>query len=81
MEKRRFTQSELGQFNGKNGARIYIAYQGSVYDVSGSFLWQNGEHQVTHFAGKDLTDELLEAPHGVEMLCRFPMVGRLKEGD
>jgi len=81
MDERRFTQSELSQFNGKNGARIYIAYQGRVYDVTSSFLWQNGKHQVTHLAGKDLTDQLPEAPHGVELLNRFPVVGRLSEGD
>lgn len=77
---RGFTLTELGKFNGKNGARAYIAYQGRVYDVTGSFHWQNGKHQVTHLAGKDLSSELSQAPHGVEMLNRFPVIGRLRTG-
>lgn len=48
-----------------------------MYDVSSSFLWKNGNHQVLHNAGKDLTDSLEEAPHGVDLLERFPVVGTL----
>jgi predicted heme/steroid binding protein len=47
--------------------------------VSGSFLWQNGRHQVVHNAGEDLTDSLEQAPHGVEILERLPVVGILRE--
>ncbi|HEX9076755.1 MAG TPA: hypothetical protein VF932_13305 [Anaerolineae bacterium] len=42
-----------------------------------SFLWQNGKHQVVHNAGADLTEYLTEAPHGPEMLQKFPVVGML----
>jgi predicted heme/steroid binding protein len=81
MRKHRINRAELSQFNGKNGTRTYIAYQGRVYDVTGSFHWQNGKHWVTHYAGQDLTAELSEAPHGADMLGRFPIVGNLSEGD
>jgi len=74
---RRFSKKELAQCNGKNGAPAYIAYRGKVYDVSGSFLWRNGNHQVMHRAGEDLTDSLEEAPHGADLLERFPVVGTL----
>jgi predicted heme/steroid binding protein len=57
----------------------YIAYRGVVYDVSNSFLWKKGEHQVLHQAGRDLTVELVTAPHGTELLDRVPMIGTLKE--
>jgi len=76
---RRFTKRELAQYNGKEGARTYVAYKGKVYDVSRSFLWQDGRHQVLHTAGKDLTGSLAEAPHGPEFLEQFPVVGILED--
>lgn len=79
MEQRRFTEEELRQCDGKDGAPAFIAYEGKVYDVSRSFLWRNGEHQVSHAAGNDLTNELAQAPHGADMLQRFPVVGTLEE--
>ncbi len=59
----------------------YVAYAGRVYDVSGSFLWQKGNHQGLHRAGRDLTAELENAPHGADFLQRFPVVGRLKAAE
>jgi len=72
-----FSEKELAMNNGKNGAPTLIAYKGKVFDVSKSFLWQKGNHQVLHDAGEDLTKRLSEAPHGVELLERFPVVGTL----
>ena len=77
MENRAFSKEELRHFNGKNGAPAYVAFQGKVYDVSKSFLWLGGRHWVFHNAGADLTDELVAAPHGSDMLDRFPVVGLL----
>jgi predicted heme/steroid binding protein len=74
---RRLTKEELSQYNGKGGASAYIAYESKVYDVSHSFLWQEGLHQVLHNAGMDLTTELDAAPHGSDMLKRFPVIGML----
>jgi predicted heme/steroid binding protein len=74
-----FTREELARYNGKNGTPAYVAYKGKVYDVSGSFLWQNGRHQVLHNAGEDLTGSLEQAPHSVEMPERFAVIGRLHE--
>jgi len=73
-----FTLEELSQYNGENGALIYIACQGKVYDVSGSFLWQGGRHQVIHLAGRDLTGELPKSPHGSEVLAKFKVMGVLQ---
>ncbi len=79
MGMRRFTRQELALYNGKHGAAALVACRGLVYDVSASFLWQKGRHQVLHYAGGDLTDELVQAPHDVEMLERFPVVGILEK--
>jgi len=73
-----FTKEELKKFNGKDGRPSYIAYEGKVYDVTESFLWKSGRHQVFHDAGEDLTDALKDAPHGPELIYRFPVVGILR---
>jgi len=74
-----FTEEELAQYNGKNGNPAYVAYKGKVYDVSTSFLWKGGEHQVFHNAGVDLTDALEQAPHGEDVLDKFTVVGVLRD--
>jgi predicted heme/steroid binding protein len=72
---RKFTKKELAQYDGKDGVSAFIAYEGKVYDVSHSFLWQDGQHQVLHTAGVDLTASLDQAPHGADLLERFPVIG------
>ena len=74
---RRFAKEDLAQYDGKDGAPAYIAYEGTVYDVSNSFLWQRGRHQVLHAVGQDLTGDLDGAPHGADLLDRVPIVGVL----
>jgi len=78
---RQFTEKELIYYDGKNGNPAYVAYDGKVYDVSTSFLWKNGAHQVLHDAGMDLTDALDKAPHGMDVLNKFPIVGVLVNAD
>lgn len=78
-EMRRFTREELAHYNGKDGAPAYIAYRGRVFDVTHSFLWQRGRHQVLHAAGLDLTDSLAQAPHGEDLLDRVPLIGILSD--
>jgi predicted heme/steroid binding protein len=79
MQTRRFTKKELSRYNGQNGAPAFLAYQGRVYDVSSSFLWQKGRHQAMHEAGADLTHSLDQAPHGADLLAKFPIVGVVVE--
>ncbi len=75
-----FTEEELAQYNGKNGKAVYVAHMGKVYDVSASFLWKDGTHQVFHSAGEDLTDAFEQAPHGGDVFEKFPIVGILNGG-
>ncbi len=79
-DQRRFTPEELAQCNGADGQPVYVAYQGRVYDVSDSGLWQGGKHMAGHLAGADLTGELPAAPHGEEVFSHYPQVGVLPEG-
>jgi predicted heme/steroid binding protein len=77
-EKRSFTRDELRRYDGRAGT-MYIAFEGRVYDVTQSFHWKEGVHQVMHRAGCDLTEELKRAPHRSDMLDRFPVVGELSD--
>jgi len=72
-----FTEKELAQYDGRNGKPAYVGYNGKVYDVSSSFLWKDGTHQVLHSAGVDLTAALEQAPHSEDVLKKFPVVGIL----
>jgi predicted heme/steroid binding protein len=72
-----YSLKELSRFDGRDGRAAYIAYRGNIYDVTDSFLWKGGRHQVLHDAGKDLTEELEKAPHGEDLLQRVPIIGRL----
>ena len=74
------TSEELAVFNGKDGRPVYVAYQGKVYDVTKSRLWSTGSHMKRHPSGKDLTGEISAAPHGPEVLERYPQVAALKAG-
>jgi predicted heme/steroid binding protein len=77
---RTLTRKELARYDGSGGI-AYVACEGKVYDVSQSFLWQKGKHQVIHRVGADLSEVLKGAPHGSELLERFPVVGSLVDPD
>jgi predicted heme/steroid binding protein/uncharacterized membrane protein len=79
-DMKEITSEELVLFNGKDGKPVYIAFQGKVYDVSKSPLWSKGLHMNRHPSGKDLTGAISAAPHGTEILERYPQVGVLKKG-
>jgi len=74
-----FDLAALSEFNGKNGKSVYIAHQGRVIDVTASKLWKTGVHMNRHSSGKDLTAEIEAAPHGNEVLDRYPQIGVLRE--
>jgi len=74
-----FDTEELAKYNGKTEQSVYIAHQGDVIDVSKSKLWKEGLHMKRHHAGCDLTTDIQAAPHGTEVLERYPKIGRLKK--
>jgi predicted heme/steroid binding protein/uncharacterized membrane protein len=80
-EEKHFTSEELSVNNGQAGKSAYIAYKDRVFDVTGSKLWPDGLHMMSHHAGKDLTDEFKNAPHSADVLDRFSQVGTLKKDE
>jgi len=74
------TLAELAVFDGRNGAKAYVAVNGMIYDVTDSEYWPNGNHNGFQ-AGQDLTIPLTtQAPHSIANIERFPVVGTLVSG-
>lgn len=76
-----FDPETLAKFTGKDGQPCYIAHKGRVFDVSESKLWKTGTHMKRHAAGKDLSVDIGAAPHGPEVLDRYPQVGVVQNGE
>ena len=77
MLVKKFDLDSLSKYDGKEGQPVYIAHQGRVIDVTESRLWKNGLHMKRHAAGNDLTTDIKAAPHGLEVLDRYPQIGEL----
>ena len=71
-----FTRSQLALRNGQDKPEIWVCFKGLIYDVSVSRLWRNGKH-YEHWAGQDLTEELIDAPHSDSVFSKFQVIGRL----
>jgi predicted heme/steroid binding protein/uncharacterized membrane protein len=76
---RTISAEELAEFNGAEGKPTYIAVQDKIYDVSKSTLWRKGLHMNRHASGRDLTAEITAAPHGREVLERYPQIGAIQK--
>jgi predicted heme/steroid binding protein/uncharacterized membrane protein len=74
-----FDPESLAEFSGKDGKPVYVAHKGRVFDLSESRLWKTGSHMKRHSAGLDLTTDIQAAPHGPEVLDKYPQVGTLKK--
>jgi predicted heme/steroid binding protein/uncharacterized membrane protein len=74
-----FDLESLSKFNGQNENPVYILCRGRVIDVSNSKLWKTGLHMIRHQAGQDLSADIEAAPHGPEVLDRYPQVGILEK--
>jgi predicted heme/steroid binding protein/uncharacterized membrane protein len=70
-----YTLEELSQVDGAGGSTILVAVNGKIYDVSKSKKWARGRHMNRHQAGRDLSTDITAAPHGLDVLERFEVVG------
>jgi predicted heme/steroid binding protein len=78
-EMKEYTKEELAKFDGKNGTKALIAVNGKVYDVTGTDMWEYGEHMSMHSAGQDLTEGFSESPHDDSIFEKIKLVGTLKQ--
>jgi predicted heme/steroid binding protein len=79
MQEKVITREELLRCDGKGGAPAFVGYKRRIYDVTRSFHWKSGRHHAMHSACADLTSMLDQAPHGDDLLERFPVEGILAE--
>jgi predicted heme/steroid binding protein len=73
-----YTMAQLALRNGQDKEEIWCSYKGNIYNLSPSRLWSGGKH-YEHWAGQDLTDELIDAPHDEYVFNKFVIIGRLEE--
>jgi predicted heme/steroid binding protein/uncharacterized membrane protein len=71
------TLEELASRDGKDGGPAWFAFEGKIYDATGSPFWKQGVHMGRHHAGTDLTDALKQAPHGPGKVTSMTAVGEL----
>lgn len=72
-----FTLKELSEYDGENGNKAYVAYEGYVYDVTDVPAWNGGEHNRQK-AGQDITDFLNRSPHGSSVFEKLEIVGKME---
>jgi predicted heme/steroid binding protein len=72
-----YSRSQLALRNGQDKPDIWVAFDGKIYDMTKSKLWRNGKH-YEHWAGQDLTSELVDAPHSAQVFEKFTPIGLLK---
>jgi len=77
----KITAAALRRYDGAEGRRSWVAFEGKVYDVTESARWKGGRHFGKHAAGADLTEAFKGAPHGAEVFERVGSVGDLLSGD
>jgi predicted heme/steroid binding protein/uncharacterized membrane protein len=65
----------LAEYDGKEGKPAYIVFENDLFDVSKSKMWRNGVHMGRHYAGKDLSSAMADAPHGTEVFERVTRIG------
>lgn len=72
-----FTREVLSKYDGQNGQPAYVAYKGTVYDVSNVPQWAGGAHHGEK-AGTDVTNDISRSPHGEKVFADLPKVGTLQ---
>ena len=79
LPERIVTEIELRRNTGERGTRKFIAYKGTVYDVTDCPKWRLDLHENQHVPGQDLTSELPDAPHTDDVFSRpcVKIIGKL----
>ena len=72
-----YSHRQLALRNGQDMEEVWCCFKGKIYDLTSSRMWRKGKH-YEHWAGQDLTSELMEAPHSEEVFKRFEIVGELE---
>lgn len=74
------TQAELAAADGQAGRPCLVAVDGTVYQINGFTLWQEGQHIPSEgqaYCGADMSEVMRRAPHGTTKLDLLREVGPL----
>ena len=74
---RSISRAELSLRNGQDKKEVWVAIKGLIYDVTSSRKWETGIH-YEHWAGQELDQELMDAPHLPDVINKFPIIGKLE---
>lgn len=78
MSEQIFTKEQLASFDGLEGRKAYVAIDGIVYDVTEAKGWKTRVHHGNK-AGNDVTAGIARSPHGLRVLEKLPVVGKLQD--
>lgn len=73
---------EVAKHTGKNGNSCWVAVDGTVYEIGGFALWADGLHSPSGGrarCGKDLSEVMLQSPHGKSKLKLLKEIGPLQQ--
>ena len=74
------TRAELAAADGQAGRPCLVAVDGTVYQINGFTLWQEGQHIPSEgqaYCGADMSEVMRRAPHGTTKLDLLREVGPL----
>lgn len=70
------SREQLAEFTGEGGKKAYVAVNGVIYDVTDNEAWTEGSHKGFK-AGTEMSQGLMDSPHGAAVLEKLPVVGIL----
>ncbi len=73
--------TNLAKHDGLGNRDCYVAVDGTVYLIKGFALWEMGQHTPSNGkakCGQDLSQVILESPHGKSKLQLLKIVGKLQ---
>lgn len=81
-EPQRISLDEVAKHTGKDGNSCWVAVDGVVYEIGGFALWADGLHSPSGGrarCGKDLSEVILQSPHGKSKLKLLKEIGPLQQ--
>jgi predicted heme/steroid binding protein len=70
------SREQLAEFTGEGDKKAYVAVNGVIYDVTDNEAWTEGSHKGFN-AGTEMSQGLMDSPHGAAVLENLPVVGIL----
>lgn len=76
------TMADVENKNGQDGKECWVVVDKTIYEISGFAQWVDGIHTPSGGkarCGKDLSDVIVNSPHGKAVLSRLKNIGALHQ--